>query len=103
MAGRERRRGDAGDDPTADAHGPPGRRQEICAGAGVAAGTPAAGQIDRPTKERKDKGIAEKIMDCPHFKHHKWSARAVGAGSEEHIPESWRFSIERVQQLLAAA
>ncbi len=64
MAGGERRRGDALDDPVAHTYGPPGRGQEICVGAGIAVGTLAAGEIDWTTKEREDKGITEKIMGC---------------------------------------
>jgi len=34
------------------------------------------------------------------YEHHKWSHRAFGAGTEERIPETWRFTEERVQELL---
>ena len=45
------------------------------------------------------KGRGDTIL----YKEHVWSARAYGAGSIEHIPESWRFSIERIEHLLEQA
>jgi hypothetical protein len=34
------------------------------------------------------------------FEDHAWGARAVGAGTVERIPECWRFSVERVNELV---
>lgn len=34
------------------------------------------------------------------YESHTWSARARSAGSAEKIPDTWRFSEERVEQLL---
>jgi hypothetical protein len=33
------------------------------------------------------------------FEDHAWGARAAGAGTVERIPESWRFSVERLDEL----
>ena len=35
------------------------------------------------------------------YEAHTWGPRAKAAGSSEHIPEAWRFSIERIDQLLS--
>ena len=42
------------------------------------------------------KGRGDTIL----YERHKWGSRAVGAGTEERLPESWRFSAVRVQHLL---
>jgi hypothetical protein len=34
------------------------------------------------------------------YENHEWTARAHGAGSVEKIPEQWRFSSARLEQLL---
>jgi hypothetical protein len=34
------------------------------------------------------------------YEHHEWTTRALGAGTIERIPESWRFSRERALELL---
>ena len=31
----------------------------------------------------------------------KWTSRAFGAGTEDKIPDSWVFSLERIEELLA--
>lgn len=31
---------------------------------------------------------------------HTWSARAFAAGTEERVPDSWRFTAARVEELL---
>ncbi len=36
------------------------------------------------------------------YERHVWGPRARGAGTVEEIPEGWRFSMERVEVLLAA-
>ena len=45
------------------------------------------------------KGRGDTIL----YEHHKWTDRAHGSGTEEHIPESWLFTSDRVQHLLAEA
>ena len=45
------------------------------------------------------KGRGDTIL----YEHHKWTERAHGRGTEEHIPESWLFSADRVRHLLAEA
>jgi Holliday junction resolvase-like predicted endonuclease len=37
------------------------------------------------------------------YERHQWTARAHGAGTLEEIPESWRFSRDRVEHLFSAA
>lgn len=37
------------------------------------------------------------------YEHHVWGPRAVGAGTVELIPDSWRFTAARVEELLRAA
>lgn len=36
------------------------------------------------------------------YEHHAWESRAVGAGTVERLPESWRFTAERVAELTLA-
>jgi hypothetical protein len=43
------------------------------------------------------KGLGDTIL----YENHVWGARAVGAGTVERMPESWRFSVERLDDLLA--
>jgi hypothetical protein len=43
------------------------------------------------------KGRGDSIL----YEHHKWGPRAQGAGTVDEIPEHWRFSEERLAQLLA--
>ncbi|MGD0349428.1 MAG: hypothetical protein ABSB84_03835 [Verrucomicrobiota bacterium] len=45
------------------------------------------------------KGRGDTIL----YEHHEWSARAEGAGTIEKIPETWRFSPVRVEQLFNTA
>jgi len=45
------------------------------------------------------KGRGDTIL----YELHKWGPRAVGAGTEERLPETWRFTAERVEILLAEA
>ena len=45
------------------------------------------------------KGRGDTIL----YETHVWGARAVGAGTRESIPETWRFNPERVERLLAKA
>jgi len=35
------------------------------------------------------------------YEEHAWSAKAVGAGSVERIPEAWKFSPARLEQFLS--
>lgn len=42
------------------------------------------------------KGRGDTIL----YEEHHWSARATGAGTIEKIPEDWRFSEARIDQLL---
>ncbi len=35
------------------------------------------------------------------YEGHKWGLKAYGAGTVERIPEGWKFSLDRVQQLLS--
>jgi hypothetical protein len=44
------------------------------------------------------KGRGDSIL----YEDYTWSSRAVGAGTVERIPESWRLSIERVEELLTS-
>jgi Holliday junction resolvase-like predicted endonuclease len=37
------------------------------------------------------------------YEHHTWTARAKGAGTEERIPDYWKFTKERVIELLTRA
>lgn len=37
------------------------------------------------------------------YERHQWGPRARGAGSIEEVPEKWRFSRERVEELFSAA
>jgi Holliday junction resolvase-like predicted endonuclease len=43
------------------------------------------------------KGCGDSIL----YESHSWGPRAVGAGTVERIPDSWRFSAERLDQLIA--
>jgi Holliday junction resolvase-like predicted endonuclease len=43
------------------------------------------------------KGRGDTIL----YECHEWSSLAVGAGEVEKVPDSWRFSLERVKYLLA--
>jgi hypothetical protein len=43
------------------------------------------------------KGRGDSIL----YEEHTWGPRAVGAGTVERVPEHWRFSSERIEQLLA--
>jgi hypothetical protein len=45
------------------------------------------------------KGRGDSIL----YEEHTWGHRAVGAGTVERIPSHWRFSSERIEQLLAGA
>jgi hypothetical protein len=42
------------------------------------------------------KGRGDTIL----YEKHTWGSRAVGAGTVEQIPDSWRFSEERIRELL---
>jgi Holliday junction resolvase-like predicted endonuclease len=44
------------------------------------------------------KGRGDTIL----YEHKIWTARAVGAGTEERIPESWTLSAARVDQVIRA-
>ena len=33
------------------------------------------------------------------YEHHKWTARSIAAGTEEKIPDAWKFTAERAQQM----
>ena len=67
MAGRERRREDAGGAPYSNPNGPPGREQEVRCRAGSSPGTSAATQVDRPSQE--DDGCRTEIIGLrPHFR-----------------------------------
>lgn len=37
------------------------------------------------------------------YQHKKWTDRAVGAGSVDAIPDCWRFSANRIEQLFQSA
>lgn len=37
------------------------------------------------------------------YERHQWGPRARGAGTTEQIPEAWRFSSDRIEQLFGAA
>ena len=37
------------------------------------------------------------------YEKHSWGPRAVGAGTIEEIPSPWRFTVERVEEMLGAA
>jgi Holliday junction resolvase-like predicted endonuclease len=43
------------------------------------------------------KGRGDTIL----YEQHAWGARAAGAGTTERLPDNWRFSIERIEELLA--
>lgn len=45
------------------------------------------------------KGRGDTIL----YEKHSWGPRAVGAGTIEQIPDNWRFSEERIEQLLSEA
>lgn len=45
------------------------------------------------------KGRGDTIL----YESHTWGTRAVGAGTTDAIPDSWRFSLERVEQLFRDA
>jgi len=34
------------------------------------------------------------------YEYHEWTPRAIGAGTREQLPELWRFSIERLDELM---
>lgn len=34
------------------------------------------------------------------YEDHAWGARAIGAGTRDKLPDSWRFSIERLEELM---
>ncbi len=42
------------------------------------------------------KGRGDTIL----YEEHTWGVRAIGAGTVERIPENWRFSQSRVEELL---
>ena len=42
------------------------------------------------------KGRGDTIL----YEKHTWGPKAVGAGSIEQIPEQWKFSLARVEELL---
>jgi Holliday junction resolvase-like predicted endonuclease len=41
--------------------------------------------------------------DTTLYENHRWTARAIGAGSVDLLPAEWRFSKKRVEQLLDEA
>jgi hypothetical protein len=43
------------------------------------------------------KGRGDSIL----YEEHSWGPRAIGAGSVERIPAEWRFTIARIEELLA--
>jgi hypothetical protein len=45
------------------------------------------------------KGRGDTIL----YEEHSWGAKAVGAGTVERLPESWRFTSQRVEDLLGAS
>jgi hypothetical protein len=54
--------------------------------------------------------VAQRLKDTANgrgdtilYELHRWGPRAFGAGTEERIPEGWRFSSQRLEQLLAEA
>jgi hypothetical protein len=34
------------------------------------------------------------------YEHHKWGDRALVAGTVEELPENWKFTKERVEEML---
>ena len=46
------------------------------------------------------KGSANGRGETILYEHHVWSDKAAGFGSTEEIPESWKFSIDRIEELL---
>ncbi len=53
------------------------------------------------------KEVAEKLKsECKGrgatilYEDHVWTNRAIGAGTHDKLPDSWRFSIDRLQELL---
>jgi Holliday junction resolvase-like predicted endonuclease len=42
------------------------------------------------------KGRGDSIL----YENHSWGNRAVGAGTIERVPEKWRFSLERIEEML---
>ena len=53
------------------------------------------------------KEIAEKLKsECKRrgatilYEDHVWTDRAVGAGTRDKLPDSWRFTIERLEELM---
>lgn len=45
------------------------------------------------------KGRGDTIL----YEEHTWGSRAVGAGTIERLPDRWRFSAERIEEMLAEA
>ena len=45
------------------------------------------------------KGRGDTIL----YEKHSWGPRAVGAGTTEEIPAAWRFSFERIEEILVTA
>jgi hypothetical protein len=43
------------------------------------------------------KGRGDSIL----YELHKWGSRAAGTGTVEQVPEKWRFSLERIEEILA--
>lgn len=48
------------------------------------------------------KGVAKGKGGTILYEHHEWTKRALGAGTVERIPGSWKFSRERALELLAS-
>jgi Holliday junction resolvase-like predicted endonuclease len=47
------------------------------------------------------RATANKRGDSILYEKHAWGPRAIGYGSVEQIPDSWLFSLQRIEQLLA--
>ncbi len=45
------------------------------------------------------KGRGDTIL----YEHHRWGPKARGAGTVEEIPEAWKFSGPRIEELFGAA
>lgn len=41
--------------------------------------------------------------DAVLYENYTWGPRAVGAGTVERVPERWRFSVDRLEELLAGS
>jgi hypothetical protein len=59
--------------------------------------------VARPSEvAERLKATAKGRGDTILYEHHTWGPRAVGAGTIEQIPAAWKFSEERIEQLLIA-